>query len=143
MSTSWIGSRTAIAAPTAAPRRSPEHVRVGERVSKQSLERRAGHRQTAADEHRGQDPWQPQLPDDRLGGRRPGDADIDAKRARQDHPDGLHRADTDRAETDAEDERDEQDAARGQADDERPGADPRGDTPGAEVAWERASRHGR
>ena len=36
---------TAIAAPSAAPGRGPEHVRIGERVAEQPLERRAGHGQ--------------------------------------------------------------------------------------------------
>ncbi len=47
--TSWIGSRTAMAAPSAAPDGGPEHVRVGQRVAEQALERRAGDGQPAAD----------------------------------------------------------------------------------------------
>ena len=50
--------------------RGPEHVRVGERVAQQPLEGRPGDGQRAADEHRGQDPRQAQVDDDRLGRRR-------------------------------------------------------------------------
>ena len=43
-------------------RRGAEHVRVGERVAQQPLERRPGHGQPGPDHHRGQDPRQAQVP---------------------------------------------------------------------------------
>ena len=51
--------------------RRAEHVRVGQRVAEQALERGTGDGQPGPDDHRRQDPRQSQVPDDRLGGRRP------------------------------------------------------------------------
>ena len=101
--------RTAIAAPSAAPGRRAEHVRVGQRVAEQALERRAGDRQRGPDEHRGQDPRQPQVHDDRLGRRRsrsgPGRARAAGGRgSRAVSPGSM----ADRPHPDAEDERHEQ-----------------------------------
>ena len=53
------------------PRRRAEHVRIGQRVPEQTLERGAGDGESRADDHRGQDARQAQVPDDRLGRRRP------------------------------------------------------------------------
>ena len=64
--------------PERRPGRGAEHVRVRERVAQQALERAAGDGQPGADDHRRQDARQPQVHDDRLGGRRPGDAQVDA-----------------------------------------------------------------
>ena len=73
------GIRTAIAAPSAAPEAVPEHIRVGERVAEQALERGPGDGQAQPHDHRLQDPRQAQVPDDRLGRRRPGPGEVEAE----------------------------------------------------------------
>ena len=71
------GRRIASAAPSAAPGRRPEHVRVGQRVADDALERRPGDGEAGSDEGGRQDPRHPQLPDDRLGRGRPVAAEVE------------------------------------------------------------------
>ena len=74
------GSTIAIAAPERRARRRPEHVRVGERVSHDALERRPGHRQPGPDDISRQNARQAKIPDDRLGRGGPGLAQVEAER---------------------------------------------------------------
>ena len=76
--------------------RGPQHVRVGQRVAQETLERRPGDRQPAADHDRGQDARQAQLQDDRLGRRRPRPIDRQAHGPEQD-PQGVAGGNRDRS----------------------------------------------
>ena len=127
--------------PERGPRGRPEHVRIGQRVPEQPLERGARDREPGPDDHRGQDARQSQVPDDRLGRRRPVETGPQAQRPPQDHPDGLGRADLDGPQADAEDDGDDQDDESRDADHDRPTADPGGDAAGVQVGRERAGRH--
>ena len=75
--------------------RRPEHVRIGERVAEQALERRAGDRQADPDDHRGQDARQPQVPDDRLGRRRPGPPEVEPEQPMGEDRERVERRDGD------------------------------------------------
>ena len=82
---------TAIAAPERGAGRGAQHVRVGERVADDALERRAGDRQARPDEHRGEDPRHAQVPHDRLGRGRPRVPGVDAEQAPEDDADRCRR----------------------------------------------------
>ena len=89
-------------------RRGAQHERVGQRVAQQTLEGGPGEGQPGPDDHRGEHPRQAQLPDDRLGGRRPGRARVDAEGPRQDDAERLGRADADGPQSDPGDEQDDE-----------------------------------
>ncbi len=86
-------------------RRRPEHVRVGERVAQEPLERHSGDREAHPDEHAREDARKPQVHHDRLGRRRPGGVDIDAEEAMGEDPERVSGRDRHGPEADPEDER--------------------------------------
>ena len=69
----------AIAAPSAAPDAVPSTYGSASGLRSEALERRAGDGQPGPDDVAGQDPRQPQVPDDRLGRRRPASAEVEAE----------------------------------------------------------------
>ncbi len=88
--------------------RRAEHVRVGQRVAQDPLERGAGDGQPEPDDHRRQDPRQAQVDHDRLGRRRPGRTEVEPEQAVGEDRHGVGRGDGHAAQADPEDEHDDE-----------------------------------
>ena len=83
------GMRTAIAAPSAAPDAVPSTYGSASGLRSRPWNVAPATARPAPDEHRGQDPRQPQVPDDRLGRGRPVAAEVEAERAPEDDPERV------------------------------------------------------
>ncbi len=139
--TMLIGSTTAMAAPRAAPDAVPSTYGIGQRVADQALERGTGDGQRGTDQHRGQHPRHPQVPDDRLGRGRPRPPEVEPEGPPQDHPDAVGRTDPDRAEPDPDDERECQSHEHDARDDARAAPQPAGEADRSGRPGHRANGH--
>ena len=97
---------TAIAAPSAAPDAVPSTYGSASGLRSRPWNVAPATARPGPDDHRREDPRQAQVPDDRLGRRRPGPIDVEAEQPLGEDAERVAGRDRDRAEPDAEHERD-------------------------------------
>ena len=122
--------------------RGAQHVRIGQRVADQSLERGTGDGQGGTDEHRREHAWHPQVPDDRLGRGRPGPPEVEPEGPPQDHPDAVRRTDPNGPEPDSDDDGERQSHEHDARDDARAAPQPAGEANRSGRPGHRANGHG-
>ena len=121
--------------------RGAQHVRIGQRVADQALERGTGDGQGGPDEHRREHPRHPQVPDDRLGRGRPGSPEVEPEGPPQDHPELSAGPIRDRAEPDPDDDAEGESHEHDARDDARAAPQPAGEADRSGRPGHRASGH--